>query len=213
MVATTADLERCLLDLGKSVELAISRTIIALLRHDVLLAQAVIKEDNEIDRAEVEVQEMCLRLLEHDRPSGDELRFIVAVLKINDSLERIGDLAENVADVVVEVGHWERFKQVEGIQELAETAQTMVRRSLDALVERDVDLARDVIRSDDHLDALQDRIKQRIEYELDRIPENSNPLMKLEHVSRQFERIGDVATNIAEEVVFMVEGHIVRHCK
>ena len=206
-----AALESRICDLGQHVESAISRSISALLRQDTFLARAVIQEDAEIDRLEVEVEEMCVRILEDERPSGDNLRFVVAALKINDNLERAGDLAENVAKTVVQVGDWERFRRVDGIAELAEEALLMIKRSLEALVRRDAAAARNVIASDDRVDALHERIKQRIELELDRIPENANPLMKLEHTTRQFERIGDVATNIAEETIYCVEGQIVRH--
>jgi phosphate transport system protein len=175
------------------------------------LARAIIKEDEAIDRAEVEVEEMCVEILDTLHPTGEDLRFVIAVLKINDSLERIADLAENVAEIVVEVGDWERFRRVKGIEELGEQAQYMVNRSLEALVQRDTETARAVIANDDRVDELFEQIKRRIEWELDRIPENANPLLKLEHVTRQFERMGDIATNIAEEVIYFVEGHIVRH--
>jgi phosphate transport system protein len=207
----TTRLEAMLFDLGHLAETSISRAITALMQRDTMLARAIIQEDAEIDRTEVAVQELCLEILERERPSGPDLRFVVAVLKINDSLERIGDLSENVAEVVVEVGNWDRFRRVSGISELAEQAQRMVRRSLQSLTERDTYLAREVIAEDDRVDALYDKIKQRIEFELDRIPENANPLLALENVVRQFERMADVATNIAEEVIYFVEGEIVRH--
>lgn len=209
--ARIAELERRILDLGRMAQTSISRAITALVQRDTMLARAVIKEDEEIDHAEVEVQEVCLDVLENQRPRGSDLRFVVAILKINDSLERIGDLSENVAEVVVEVGDWDRFRRVSGIEYLAEQAQQMVEGSLQALVRRDVQLAREVIADDDRVDDMYQQIKRRIEVELDRIPENANPLLKLEHVTRQFERIGDVATNIAEEVIYLVEGRIVRH--
>lgn len=207
------DLKDKLLDLGQMAEMAVSRAMEALLRHDTLLAKAVIQQDEEIDRAEVEIQEHCLTILERERPTGDELRFVVAVLKINDNLERVGDLAENIADVVLEVANWERFKRVGGCKELGERSQSMLRQSLDALVRRDAQLARQVVRSDAEVDRLQESIRQRIEHEMDIVPENASPLMKLEYVTRQLERVGDVATNIAEEVIYMVEGRIVRHDK
>ncbi|MCA9148994.1 MAG: phosphate signaling complex protein PhoU [Planctomycetales bacterium] len=205
------ELEERILRLGELSEAAVSRAITALMRSDTMMARAIIKEDAAIDHAEIEVEEVCLDVLEHERPCGSDLRFVVAVLKINDNLERIGDLAENVAEVVVQVGDWDRFRRVPGIEELATQAQTMVRNSMMALVNRDAILARRVIQDDKHADMLYERIKTRIEKELDRIPENANPLLKLEHATRQFERIGDVATNIAEEVIYLVEGQIVRH--
>jgi phosphate transport system protein len=207
----SAKLESRLLELGQLAETSVSRAIMALVHRDELLARAVIQEDADIDRLEVEIEELCLQILEHDRPRGDELRLVVSVLKINNDLERIGDLAENVAEVVIEVGDWDRFRRVAGITEMADLAQRMLEMSVRSLVTRDPFLAREVIQADDRLDALDDRIQERIERELDRIPENANPLLKLDHVARQFERVGDIATNIAEEVIYLVEGHIVRH--
>jgi phosphate transport system protein len=206
-----AELETRILDLGTMVQVSISRAITALVRHDSMLARAIIKEDEAIDQAEVEVEELCVEILETLHPVGEDLRFVIAILKINDSLERIADLSENIAEVIVEVGDWERFRRVAGIVELGEQAQEMVRCSLDALVQRDTELARNVIATDDRMDEMHEQIKRRIEWELDRIPENANPLLKLEHVTRQFERMGDIATNIAEEVIYFVEGTIVRH--
>ncbi len=204
-------LEDEILNIGEMVELAISRSISCLVRRDVFLAKAVIKEDELINRAEVAVQERCVAILETERLVGMDLRFVVATLKINDSLERIADLAENVAHAVVEVGNWERFMQVGGIEDMATVAQKMVRNSLRALVHRDPNLAREVIAADDKVDAAHRRILERIEFELDRIPENASALLKLEKVTRQFERVGDIACNIAEEVIYLVEGDIVRH--
>ncbi len=134
MISQIGTLEREILDIGEMVELAISRSISCLVRRDIALARCIIKEDQLIDCAEVTVQENCVTILEHDRPSGKDLRFVVAILKINDSLERIGDLAENVAETVVKIGNWERFLQVGGIEDMATVAQRMVRDSLKALV-------------------------------------------------------------------------------
>jgi phosphate transport system protein len=211
VVSRLEELQQRVFDLGGMVETAISRSIEALTRRDTLLAQAVIRQDAEIDQTEVAVQELCVAILEHERLVGIDLRTLVAILKINDSLERIADHAQNVVEVVVEVGDWERFRRVNGTNEIAEKSRLMVVRALDALRNRDTFLARQVIRADDEIDALQARILQRIEHEVDRIPEYANPLMKLEYVTRQFERIGDVATNIAEEVIYVVDGQIVRH--
>ena len=211
MVGGVEEVEQRVVELGSLVESAVARSIGALTRRDTLLAQAIIHDDAEIDRMEIAVQELCVRVLEEECPFGVNLRAVVAILKINDSLERIGDLAENVADIVVEVGDWERFRRVDGTLEIAKKAQRMVTHALKAFRERDTFLARQVIRWDNEVDALQRRVRERIEHEVDRIPEYANPLMKLEHVTRQFERVGDIATNIAEEVIYLVDGQIVRH--
>ena len=211
MDSFVTSLEQDILNLGELVQTAIGRAVTSLLKRDDLLARSVIRDDEIIDRAEVEVQEECLRILENERPTGSELRFVVAVLKINDSLERIGDLAESVAETVVEIGSWERFQQVVGINKMADLAQNMVKDSLAAFVNRDSQFARQIIASAGRLHAAQQGIIERIQLELDRVPEYASPLMRLEHVMRQFERVGDISCNIAEEVIYLVEGMIVRH--
>jgi phosphate transport system protein len=202
-----------ILELGQMVEAAISRAMSAFISGDVLMAKAVVSQDSAIDQVEVQIQEMCIHVLETQQPSGPELRFVVAVLKINDGLERAGDLAENIARVVIEVGDWERFKLVKGCKELGARAEAMLVRSLRALADRDVGLATQVLSDDDEVDRLQGKVRRRIEHELDVANENAMPLLRLEYITRQLERIGDLATNIAEEVIYMMEGQIVRHDK
>lgn len=213
-VATLSEfeiLEQQILQLGQLVETSISLAITSLKERDELLARSVVRDDKKIDQAELEVQAQCLRILEELEPKGFELRYVVAILKINDSLERIGDLSENIAGTVVTVGNWERFQQVGGVSDLARKAEKMVRESLRSLANRDPEMARGVIAYDDQVDWAQHKIREKIELELDRIPENASPLLRLENVTRQFERMGDVACNIAEEVIYIVEGEVVRH--
>ena len=204
-------LKRRILAVGSLVETAIARSISALVHRDKSLAKAVIKADAEIDRAEVEVEEDCVRILEEHQPTGTDLRFVVASLKINSDLERMGDLAENISDAVISLSECERFRRVSGCREMAEKAQAMVGKSLQALVDGDVDLAREIPRNDEAVDRLQRQITERIEIELERCPENAPQLMQLCYLIRQLERLGDMATNVAEDVIYMVEGQIVRH--
>ena len=211
MQAEIAGLKSEISALGRMVETAISRSITAMIQQDTFLAQTVIHDDERIDRAEVELEEHCLRILEHLHPTGADLRFVVAVLKINDALERMGDLAENVAKVVLHVADWDRFLRVAGCRELATRALESVTRSLRSLVDGDVRLAKQVIDEDGDVDRLQAVIRKRIEREIDVCPENTAPLMQLERVTRQLERVGDLATNVAEDVVYLIEGRIVRH--
>jgi phosphate transport system protein len=211
MPAEIAALKSEILDLGCMVETAISRSITAMIQRDTFLAQTVIHDDQRIDRAEVQLEEHCLRILEHLHPTGAELRFVVAVLKINDALERMGDLAENVAEVVLHVADWDRFMRVPGCRELGTRALESVTRSLRSLVDEDVRLAKQVMNEEDDVDRLQAAIRKRIEREIDVCPENTAPLMQLERVTRQLERVGDLATNVAEDVVYLIEGKIVRH--
>jgi phosphate transport system protein len=160
---------------------------------------------------EVELEEYCITVLEEVRPVGDDLRFVVAVLKINDCLERIADLAENIAEAVRKVDNWEGFGRVHGCNEMAQRSQAMLMRSLEALVKRDAKLARIVIDDDHFVDEMRNKLGEKIAYAIDNSTASAGPLLRLEYVTRQLERIGDLATNIAEDVIFMLEGQIVRH--
>ena len=204
-------LKRQIRELGGLAEQAISRVVHALVRYDTILAQSVVAADEEIDLKEIDVEQHCLAILADHHPTGEDLRFVVAVLKINNDLERVGDLAANIAKIVLHLVDNERFQRVGGCDTMASQAQAMLNNSLQALVSSDVSLARQVIAADDEVDEMQRRIQRRIEQAIDRTPENVRPLMQLDFVVRQLERVGDMATNIAEDVIFMVEGRIVRH--
>lgn len=204
-------LKRDILQLGNMVEQAIAQAINALIKYDRMLARAVIAADESIDRKEVDVEKQCLEILSAHRPSGGDLRFVVTVLKVNNDLERIGDLAVNIAETVAELVDCERFERVGGCDAMAKKSQAMLRDSLQALLQGDVKLARQVIAADDEVDEHQRTIQRRIEQAIDRLPENVRPLMQLDFVVRQLERVGDMATNIAEDVIYLVEGKIVRH--
>lgn len=205
------DLKRRIHDLGGLVEQAISQAIAALGRYDTMLAKATIAADEKIDLLEIEVEEQCLAILTDHHLDSADLRFVVAVLKINNDLERVGDLAVNIAKTVLQLVDNERFQQVGGCRSMATEAEAMLRDSLQALINRDVRLARKVINADDEVDDWQRRIQRSIEKAIDRTPENVTTLMQLDFVVRQLERVGDMATNIAEDVIYMVEGKIVRH--
>lgn len=211
MESRIEELHRRVLKLGRMVESSITRSITALSEQDKHLAAAVIKEDEHIDRLEVELEEYCITILEQVRPVGDDLRFVVAVLKINDSLERIGDLAENIAGAVRKVDNWDGFGRVPGCNEMAERSQAMLKGSLEALVKRDTSLARRVIDEDHFINEMRSKLGKKIAYAIDNSTSSAGPLLRLEYVTRQLERIGDLATNIAEDVVFMIDGQIVRH--
>ncbi len=211
MESRSKELHKRVLKLGRMVELSITRSITALTKQDKHLAEAVIEEDEQIDRMEVELEEYCITILEQVRPVGDDLRFVVAVLKINDALERIGDLAENIAVAVRKVDNWDGFGRVPGCNEMAQRSQMMLKRSLEALVKRDTKLARHVIDDDQFINDMRSQLGKKIAYAIDNSTASAAPLLRLEYVTRQLERIGDLATNIAEDVIFMIEGQIVRH--
>ncbi|MFM7205090.1 MAG: phosphate signaling complex protein PhoU [Planctomycetaceae bacterium] len=204
-------LKERILRLGTLVEEAISKSITALINRDTSLAQRVIANDSEIDAMEVEVEEECLKILALYQPVAADLRFVVAVLKINNDLERMGDLARNIAKRVTQLEGGDPYDLPPEIRTMATQAQEMVRQCLDAVVKRDPTLARQVREEDDIVDEARQRIQRRVLQGIKDHPENVENLLRINSVAKHIERIADMATNIAEDVVYMVEGDIVRH--
>ena len=204
-------LKQKILFVGTLVEEAITKAIAALINRDRNLAQSVIEADAEIDRMEVDVEEEVLKILALYQPVAADLRFVVAVLKINNDLERMGDLAKNVAKRVVFLSNCERFDLPVDFRGMATRAQAMVKRSLDALVNSDPVLARKVRESDDEVDNLQVQIYQELTELMRQNPNAVQRGVRLIIISRQLERLADHATNIAEKVIFLVKGEDIRH--
>lgn len=204
-------LKQKILLVGTLVEDAIAKAISALVNRNGDLARAIIERDDEIDRMEVDVEEECLKVLALYQPVAADLRFVVAVLKINNDLERMGDLARNIAKRVAYLASHERVELPAEFRGMAAQAQSMVRRSLDALVNRDTLIARQIRDDDDEVDAVQRIIRDRIQSQMRQSPEKLDLYMRLLSVSRHLERLADMATNVAEDVIYMVEGDIVRH--
>jgi phosphate transport system protein len=182
-----------------------------LVNRDRNLARTVIDEDAEIDRMEVDVEEEVLKILALYQPVAADLRFVVAVLKINNDLERMGDLARNIAKRVVFLTNGEKIELPEDLRPMAAKAQQMVKESLDALVNADTLLARRVRDADDDVDNMRRTVQDFCEKQIAEHPEHTEKLMRLLSVSRHLERLADLATNVAEDVIYMVEGEIVRH--
>jgi phosphate transport system protein len=206
-----AQLKERILRVGTLVEEAISKSITALINRDAKLAQRVMASDEEIDRMEVEVEEECLKILALYQPVAADLRFVVAVLKINNDLERMGDLAKNIAKRVLQLNGGGAYRLPPEIRSMAMQAQEMVRHSLDAVVNGDPGLARQVREEDDTVDAARQKIHRRILEEIRATPDELESLLRIDSVSKHIERIADMATNLAEDVIYMVEGEIVRH--
>ena len=206
-----AQLKDSILRFGTIVEEAISRSNTALFKQDVELAQKVIANDGEIDRLEVELEEECLKILALYQPVAADLRFVVAALKINNDLERIGDLASNIAKTVSQLTTSGPFNLPEEISIMAKQAEEMVKNSLDAVVQADPDLARQVRDDDDVVDAGRQAVRTLVMQQIKKNPEKVESLLQINSVSKHLERIADMATNIAEDVIYMVEGEIVRH--
>ena len=206
-----AQLKNSILRFGTIVEEAISLSNTALFKQDVALAKKVLENDSEIDRLEVELEEECLKVLALYQPVAADLRFVVAVLKINNDLERIGDLAGNIAKIVSQLTTTGPLKLPEEISIMAKQAEEMVKNSLDAVVKADPDLARQVRREDDVVDAGRQAVRELVIQRIRKNPEKVESLLQINSVSKHLERIADMATNIAEDVIYMVEGEIVRH--
>lgn len=204
-------LKRRILDVGSLVESAIANTISALINRDESVARKVIAQDAEIDSMEVDVEEDCLKILALYQPVAVDLRFVVAVLKINNDLERMGDLCKNIAKRVLKLTRSDGADFRSDFRQMAIKAQDMVKRSLDALVNADAAMAHRVRHDDDDLDAMRRSIHAKILEALQERPDETDTLMMLDSVARHLERLGDMATNVAEDVIYMVEGSIVRH--
>jgi phosphate transport system protein len=204
-------LKQKILYVGTLVEEAIANAISALINRDAVMAKKVIANDAVIDRMEVEVEEECLKILALYQPVANDLRFVVATLKINNDLERMGDLAKNIAKRTSYLAGAETMEVPVDFRSMAMQAQQMVKQSLDALVNADAALARQVRDEDDEVDESRQRIRQQVLAAIRRNPERTEYLLKFNSVSKHLERLADMATNVAEDVIYMVEGEIVRH--
>jgi phosphate transport system protein len=204
-------LKKKILALGTRVEEGLRVAVDSLENRDINLATQVVDGDNAIDDMEVEVEEDCLKILALYQPVASDLRFIVACLKINNDLERVGDLAVNIAERAAFLAGQEPVDVAFDFRTMSTKTQWMLKSSLDALVNRDAELAWTVITADDEVDAMN---RQMYVQSQDGIRADIDALESIVHtlsVSRHLERIGDLATNIAEDVIYMVEGQIVRH--
>ena len=204
-------LKKKLLALSAMVETAVRKATVSIENRDYDLAKKIIENDIEIDHMEVDVEEDCLKILALYQPVAIDLRFIVAVLKINNDLERIGDLAVNVAERSAFLSKHPPVGLSLGLVEMADKAQDMLKHSLDALVGLNPGLARDVCAADNEVDAMNRQMYLKIQEAIRKNPEKLESLIHLLSVSRHLERIADHATNIAEDVIYMVEGQIARH--
>jgi phosphate transport system protein len=199
------------LRLSSMVEEAIRRSVRSLVQRDSELAREVIKKDHQINALEVQIDEECIRLLALKQPKAGDLRFITTVMKITTDLERIGDLAEDISERAIELNEEPPLKPYIDIPRMAEIAEGMLRDALEALIRRDTKLAMDVINRDDEVDNLNLQVFNELLFFMIQDPSNVSRATRITYVSKYLERIADHATNIAEMVIYMVEGKIVRH--
>jgi phosphate transport system protein len=204
-------IKKMVLSVGAMVEERVRMSIKAIETWDAGLAEDIIRRDYEIDELEIEVEEECLKILALHQPVAVDLRFIIATIKINSELERIGDEAVNIANRVRNISKRRKLDLSFDFTIMAEKAATMLRLSLDALVNLDQDLAFKVLTLDDEVDLMHREIYDRIKEVMSQNPDYVGYLINLYTTSRHLERVGDHSTNIAEEVIYLIEGEIIRH--
>jgi phosphate transport system protein len=204
-------LKKKLLALSSQVEEQLWQAVKSVKNRDEKLARQVIDSDTRIDREEVDIEEECLKILALHQPVAIDLRFIVTALKINNDLERIADLAVNIAERSEFLTNHDPVDAPFDFDLMAEKAQQMLRKSIDALVNIDVSLAYEACEMDDEVDAINKAMYDLVKQSILKHPEHIESLIHLLSISRHLERIGDHATNIAEDVIYMAEGRIVRH--
>ncbi|MCE5323783.1 phosphate signaling complex protein PhoU [bacterium] len=204
-------LKKKILFMGAEVEDSLSKAVESLVTRNPDLADEVIKSDEEMDQLEVEIEEECLKILALHQPVAIDLRYVVAILKINNDLERIGDLGVNIAERAAYLSSHTPIDLPLDFRGMAELTQLMLKRSLDALVNLDTNLARQVRASDDEVDAMNRHMYKLLEDYIRENPDRVSEAFHLLSTSRHLERIADQATNIAEDVIYMSEGEIVRH--
>lgn len=208
------DLERLkkeIVLLGAAVEDALLKSIVALFDRRPDLADEVMKGDRDVDRREIRVEEECLKILALHQPVAHDLRFVVAILKVNNDLERVGDLAGNIAERALDLSNQEAIPFPPELIAMSKAVPRMLRDSLDSLLRLEIEPARRVLKEDDEIDEMHRSLYTIVEERAQQNPDHLRRLIQMLSVSRYFERIADAATNIAEDVVFLVEGEVVRH--
>jgi phosphate transport system protein len=205
-------LKKELLQLGNLVEYAIDSAILALHNRETTLADRVLQIELEINEKEVLIEEECMKMLALHQPVAVDLRFIVAVLKVDNDLERMGDFAKNIAKRALDLARLQPVPVFpEFVVELPDLVRTMVRKSLDSLVTLDVDLARSIIKMDKRVDEINAKMYLEVRRLITEDVTRTEAALNLLSCSRHMERIADLSTNIAEDVLFMVEGKVMRH--
>jgi phosphate transport system protein len=209
--AELAQLKTRLLEMGGMAEEEVRLAVKALVDGDQVLVDRVLSGDEPVNALHIEIDSRCFTLLALHQPMAADLRAIVAAVKINTDLERVGDLAVNIAEAARRYLMHPPVKRLIDIPRMATIAQSMLRDALDAFVRRDTDLAQRVLDEDDKLDALKTQIFRELLTYMLQDPTTIEPALDLILVSRHLERIGDHATNVAEDVIFIVSARDVRH--
>jgi phosphate transport system protein len=204
-------LKKKTLSLSTVVEESVQLAVKSIEKRDVKLARKVIESGEDIDRLEVDIEEECLKILALYQPVALDLRYIVSVFKINNDLERIGDLSENIAERAIFLAYQKKIDIPFDFPGMTEITISMLKMSLDALINMDTHLSEQVCMSDDKVDNINRLMYKQIQQSIRKNPDDLESYIHLLGVSRLLERIADHATNIAEDVLYMCKGEIVRH--
>jgi phosphate transport system protein len=204
-------LKERILRMGALVEMQVANAITALVDRDMELAKTVIVTDHQVNAYDVEIDEECIRLLALRQPTASDLRFITTAMKISTDLERMSDLAEDICERAIELADEPQLKPYIDLPRMAERARQMVKEALDAFVNRNADLARKVCRDDAFVDDLTGQIFRELLSYMIEDPQTIRRAIRITFVAKYIERIADHATNVAEMVVYLVEGKIIRH--
>jgi phosphate transport system protein len=204
-------LKKSSISLGALVEERFRTALKAIECRDAELARRVVDGDMEIDELEVDIEEDCLKILALHQPVADQLRFIVTILKMNNDLERIGDLAVNIAQRAQSIARNNQVANPFDYSTMGRKTEEMLEKSLDSLVNWDLSLAYEVLSRDDEVDLMKSTVQEQFALELSKAQDNAESMIDFFLVSRHLERIADHATNIAEDVIYMITGEIHRH--
>lgn len=202
-----------LISLSAKVEENVHQSILSLEEMNRKMAERVIRIDEEIDQREIEIEEECLKIFALHQPVAIDLRYLVAILKINNDLERIGDLSQNIAKHAIHVMKAEKTIKRFKYSPIAQKVQIMLKKSLDALINLSSEIAKEVLQADDEVDRMNKELSEEVIKEIKNNPDQVDLLIHFIHISRHLERIADHTTNIAEDLIYLTQGDIIRHSR
>ena len=205
------NLKNKIVTMGGEVEDRVYKSTLSIIKRDLAMAKAVISSDRDIDNMEVEIEEDCLKILALHQPVAIDLRFIIAVLKINSDLERVGDLAVNIAERSIYLSGRDPIEMPFDVVDMSTKVEKMLTQSIDSLVNMDVRLALRVRSQDEEIDTINRNMYTQVKELFQAKPDRINSLLHAISICRHLERIADHASNIAEDVVYLVNAEIVRH--
>ncbi|MCH8013987.1 MAG: phosphate signaling complex protein PhoU [Candidatus Dadabacteria bacterium] len=204
-------LKKMLFEMASSAEEMIAKSIKALQENNMILAEEIIKSDDKVNEMEIEIDNQCIRILALFHPEAEDLRTVTMIMKINNDLERIGDHAVNIAEKVIYLADKPPVKPIIDISKMAEKAIEMLQESLDSFVNKDAELAIQVCKKDDEVDALEPQIVRELITYMISDPQTIDRALTLIFIARALERVADLATNIAEDTYYIASGKILKH--